>query len=73
MTRGFPGYFLDFALQFSHEKTMDNGVSSTSRADIFEMRDPIGIKFIGDLDIAQYYLNFKFETIRITQNKVAHF
>ena len=50
---------------------MGNGVSSTSRADIFNMRDPIGIKFIGDLDIALYYLNLKFEHDRITQKKTA--
>ena len=36
------------------ENTWEIHVSPTSRVDIFNMRDPIGTKFIGDLDIALY-------------------
>ena len=36
------------------ENAWEIHVSPTSRVDIFNMRDPIDIKFIGDLDIALY-------------------
>ena len=36
------------------ENTWEIHVSPTSRVDILNMRDPIGTKFIGDLDIALY-------------------
>ena len=54
MTHHYPLFFHAKIVRKNVENTQEIHVSPTSRVDIFEMHDPIGIIFIGDLDIALY-------------------